>query len=73
MNTRRRDRKKRLFLEAYREKGAVRPAARSVNIHRATIYRWRKADYQFDNEMENVHQDNVDEVEATLLSKSDQR
>jgi hypothetical protein len=66
-------RKKRLFLEAYREKGAVGPAARSVNIHHATIYRWRKADYQFDNEMENVHQDNVDEVEATLLSKSDQR
>jgi hypothetical protein len=30
------------FLAVYRERRAVAPAAREAEIHRSTVYRWRK-------------------------------
>jgi hypothetical protein len=69
VDAKRRERLKVRFLEAYREKGAVGSAARSVGLHRSTIYRWMDADSDFAQAVADSFEDCCDAMEVSVYER----
>lgn len=56
------------FLDAYRQRPAIAPAARLAGVHRATVYRWR-ADPGFQGAMRTAADEFFREHRAKVLAE----
>lgn len=59
---------KKKFLECLAEaKGLIATACRACGIARRTIYDWRKADPEFEAQLQDITEIQIDKVESKLL------
>ena len=59
--------RQRRFLDAYRQRVSIAPAARLAGVHRATVYRWR-ADPAFADAMRTAAEECFREHRAKVLA-----
>lgn len=59
-----------VFLNAYRQCGTVKYAAKKAKVGRTTVYRWREESTRFAKEFEDAQEDAVQELESAAWERA---